>query len=57
MGGYYLRLIYQAGLTVGTYTAGKWTSRWGTAAVGVLVIWIMVFFAYGINIYIRNVFK
>lgn len=57
VGGYYLRLIYQAGLTVGTYTAGKWTSRWGTAAVGVLVVWIMVFFAYGINIYIGNVFK
>ena len=57
VGGFYLRLLYQAGLSVGVYTADKFTARLGTAAVGVLIVWIMVFFAYGINIYIGNVFK
>jgi hypothetical protein len=57
VGGYYLRLLYRAGLSVGVYTADRWTARLGTAAVGVLALWIMVFFTYGISIYIRNVFQ
>ncbi len=57
VGGFYLRLLYQAGRSVGLYTADKTTARMGTLAVGVLAVWIMVFFAYGITIYIGNVFK
>ena len=57
VGGFYLRLLYQAGRAVGLYQADKTTARMGTLAVGVLAAWIMVFFAYGINIYIGNIFK
>jgi hypothetical protein len=57
VGGFYLRLLYQAGRSVGVYEADSLTSRWGSAAVGIMVVWITVFFAYGINIYIGNIFK
>lgn len=57
VGGYYLRLLYRAGLSVGIYTADRFTARLGNLAVGVLALWIMVFFTYGISIYIRNVFQ
>lgn len=57
VGGFYLRLLYKAGLSVGVYTADRQTARLGNFAVGVLVLWIMVFFVYGITIYLGNLFK
>ena len=57
VGGYYLRLLYRAGLSTGTYTADRFTARLGTAAVAVMALWLIVFFAYGINIYVGNMFQ
>ena len=54
--GYYLTLIYQSGRTQGMYVASRSVSRLGTAAVVVLAVWIAVFFAYGITIWLRNTF-
>lgn len=56
VGGFYLSLLYQAGRTRGLYTAGPRLARLGSAAVAVLVLWIAVFFAYGIVIWVRNNF-
>jgi len=52
VGGYYLTLIYRAGRTAGVYAADKKVAWLGTAAIGVLALWIGVFFAYGVTIYI-----
>ncbi|MBL8844269.1 MAG: hypothetical protein JNN24_00735 [Hyphomicrobium zavarzinii] len=54
VGGYYLALLYRAGRVQGTYTAEPPIARLGTAAVAVLVVWIGVFFVYGVAIWIRN---
>jgi hypothetical protein len=56
VGGYYLTLLYRAGRVEGTYTAGPGVSRLGSAAVAVLVVWIGVFFVYGVAIWLRNAF-
>lgn len=56
VGGYFLRLLYKAGQTVGVYQADRPTERLANASVGVLLLWIAVFFAYGIVIYLRNSF-
>jgi hypothetical protein len=56
VGGFYLTLLYRAGRTAGVYTADHRLSRLGSAAVAVLVLWIAVFFAYGIAIWVRNNF-
>lgn len=56
VGGFYLTLLYRAGRTAGLYTADRPVSRLGSAAVAVLVLWIAVFFAYGIVIWVRNNF-
>ena len=56
VGGYFLSLLYQAGRTEGVYEATPNTARLGTAAVYVLIVWVMVFFAYGIAIYLNNTF-
>lgn len=57
VGGFYLRLLYQAGRTQGVYQASPGMARMGSAAVGVLAVWVAVFFAYGIGIYVNNVFR
>ncbi len=56
VGCFYLALLYQAGRTRGLYTADTRLVRLGSAAVAVLVLWIAVFFAYGIAIWVRNNF-
>lgn len=54
VGGYYLRLIFKSGQVQGLYTADKSMARLGTGAVAVMLLWIAVFFAYGIAIWVRN---
>lgn len=56
VGGYYLTLLYRAGRVQGLYTAERTVARLGTAAVAILGVWIAVFFAYGIVIWVRNSF-
>jgi hypothetical protein len=54
--GYYLTLIHRAGRTQGVYVASPEVARLGNAAVGVLAVWIAVFFIYGIAIWLGNTF-
>jgi hypothetical protein len=54
VGGYYLTLIYRAGRTDGVYAADRQVARLGSAAVGVLALWIAMFFAYGVAIYVSQ---
>ena len=56
VGGFYLTLLYRAGRTDGVYIANSAVARLGTGAVTVLVLWIAVFFAYGISIWVGNSF-
>jgi len=56
VGGFYLTLLYRSGRVQGLYTAERSVARLGTAAVAILGIWIAVFFAYGIAIFVRNSF-
>lgn len=56
VGGFYLTLLYRSGRVQGIYTADRSVARLGTAAVAILGIWIAVFFAYGIAIWVRNSF-
>lgn len=56
VGSYYLTLLYQAGRTQGMYTASPNVARLGTAAVAVLVVWVTIFFTYGIIIWLNNYF-
>jgi hypothetical protein len=56
VGGYYLALLYRAGRVQGVYIAEPRVAHLGTAAVAVLVVWIGVFFVYGIAIWLRNAF-
>lgn len=56
VGGFYLTLLYRAGRVRGLYTADRTVARLGTAAIVVLAIWIAVFFAYGIAIWVGNQF-
>jgi hypothetical protein len=56
VGGFFLTTIYRAGRVQGLYTAERGVARLGTAAVAVLGVWITVFFAYGITIWMRNAF-
>lgn len=56
VGGFYLTLLYRAGRIQGIYTANRAVARLGSAAVTILGIWIAVFFAYGIVIWVRNNF-
>lgn len=56
VGGFYLTLLYRAGRINGLYTADRTVSRLGSSAVVILAIWIAVFFAYGIVIWVRNSF-
>jgi hypothetical protein len=57
VGGFFVTTLYQAGRTQGVYTASPVVSRLGTAAVAVLALWIAVFFAYGIAIWLRHAFS
>ena len=54
VGGFYLNVLYRSGRVQGVYTAERSVARLGTAAVAVLAVWIAVFFAYGIVIWLRN---
>ena len=56
VGGFFLMTIYRAGRVQGLYTADKTLARVGTAAVVVLGLWIAIFFAYGIAIWMSNAF-
>jgi len=56
VGGFYLTLLYRAGRVQGLYTADRFVARMGSAAVAILGIWIAVFFAYGIAIWVHNNF-
>lgn len=56
VGGFYLTTIYQAGRTQGLYSANRTVARLGSSAVGILAIWIAVFFVYGIAIWVKNSF-
>ena len=56
VGGFYLTLLYRAGRVQGMYTAERSVARLGSGAVAVLGIWIAVFFAYGIAIWVHNNF-
>lgn len=56
VGGFYLTLLYRAGRVQGLYTAERGVARLGTGAVALLGLWIAVFFAYGIVIWVRNNF-
>lgn len=57
VGGFFVTTLYQAGRVRGQYTASPAVARLGTAAVAVLALWIAVFFAYGIAIWIRHAFS
>ncbi len=56
VGGFYLTLLYRSGRVQGLYTAERSVARLGTGAVAILGLWIAVFFAYGIVIWVRNSF-
>ncbi|SFQ33042.1 hypothetical protein [Variovorax sp. 770b2] len=56
VGGFFLITTYRAGQVQGLYKADKIVARMGTAAVAVLGLWITIFFAYGIAIWMRNAF-
>lgn len=56
VGGFYLTLLYRAGRVQGVYTADKLTNRLANGAVGILALWIGVFLAYGVAIFVRNSF-
>lgn len=56
VGGFYLTLLYRAGRVQGLYTAERSVARLATGANAVLLLWIAVFFAYGIVIWLRNSF-
>lgn len=56
VGGFYLTLLYRAGQASGKYTADALVDRLGTGAIAVLGLWIVVFFVYGITIWLGNSF-
>jgi hypothetical protein len=56
VGGFYLTTLYRAGRVAGLYTADRGVARLGSGAVAVLIVWIAVFFIYGIVIWLRNTF-
>jgi hypothetical protein len=56
VGGFFVTTLYQAGRVDGVYQASATVARLGNAAVAVLALWIVSFFAYGIAIWIRHAF-
>lgn len=54
VGEFYLTLLYRSGRVRGLYSAERGVAHLGTAAVAVLVVWIAVFFAFGIVIWLRH---
>jgi len=57
VGGFYLSLLYRAGRVKGVYQADGLMSQLGSGAVGVLAVWIAVFFLYGVSIWVGNAFN
>lgn len=45
--GYLLTLAWRAGQTEGVYTPSTTVTRWGQAAIGLLVVWIVHYFVLG----------
>jgi len=56
VGGFFLLTLYRAGRVQGLYTADRTVARIGTASVVVLGLWITIFFAYGISIWMGHAF-
>ncbi|HVN88667.1 MAG TPA: hypothetical protein VMT61_02540 [Candidatus Binataceae bacterium] len=54
VGGFYITLLYRSGRVRGLYEAERSVASLGTAAVAVLVLWIAVFFAFGLVIWLRH---
>ncbi|MGE4500625.1 MAG: hypothetical protein AB7C96_09800 [Hydrogenovibrio sp.] len=54
VGGFYLTAIYKAGRTEGMYQASEPVAKLGTSAVGVLVVWVAIFFLTGIWVWLQN---
>lgn len=54
VGGFYLTLLYRSGRVKGMYTADPMVARMGSGAIAILMLWIAVFFIYGIVIWLRN---
>ncbi|WP_319558292.1 hypothetical protein [Thiomicrorhabdus sp.] len=55
VGGFFLTAIYKAGRTQGMYQASKQVSQLGSAAVGIMIGWIAIFFLTGIWVWLHNV--
>jgi hypothetical protein len=55
VGGFYLATLYRAGRTEGVYQASPAVASMGTGAVGILVIWVAVFFLTGLWVWLGNV--
>ena len=51
--GYLLTVAWQAGQTQGTYTASPALNRVGNAAIGLLVLWTVAYFAVGFFVWAR----
>lgn len=56
VGGFYLTLLYRAGRVEGVYQAEKDVALLGSGAVAVLAVWIAVFFAYGVAVWLGHAF-
>lgn len=54
VGGFYLTMLYKSGRVVGEYTADATVAKLGTGAVGILIVWIAIFFAVGIWTWLGN---
>ncbi|VVM05965.1 hypothetical protein MAMC_00892 [Methylacidimicrobium cyclopophantes] len=52
--GFLLAMLWQAGRVEGSYVAGKTVARLSNAALAIVLIWISIFFAVGISVWIRN---
>lgn len=44
---YYLTIAWKVGQTVGVYTPSKTVDRMGTAAIVIIVLWVVQFFISG----------
>jgi hypothetical protein len=50
---YLLTVSWQAGQTRGTYTPGPVVQRLGSWSIGLLVLWTVVYFAFGFYVELR----
>ncbi|WP_178862667.1 hypothetical protein [Thiomicrorhabdus cannonii] len=54
VGGFFLTAIYKAGRTQGVYQASKPVAKLADSAVGVMIVWIAIFFLVGIWVWLKN---